>query len=127
MDIDIGAKVKEVSKLNGVGPTELGARIETSKQNIYGIFQRKSMDTHLLMKLSIALDHNFYKYYIEELANRLKHGIPGRELNGSSYSSEINILRGEVKHLTVQLELLQELNTMLKEKLRECETETVKQ
>lgn len=126
MDIDIGAIIKEVSKDKNVGPTELGNRIETSKQNIYGIFQRKSMDSALLMKLCIALDYDFFKYYVEELAKYWNHKTPGGDLNGSSQASEVVNLRGENRHLLNQIDLLREVNLLLKEKLNICQNERVK-
>lgn len=126
MDIDIGAIIKKVSRDKNVGPTELGTRIETSKQNIYGIFQRKSMDSALLMKLSIALDYDFFKFYVEELAKYWDEKAPGGELNGFSQASEMVSLRGEIKHLVNEIDLLREVNILLKEKLNICQNERVK-
>ncbi len=59
-EIHVGAWIKSKSKDLRVGPTELGARIQTSKQNVYGIFKRQSIDTELLARISIALDYDFF-------------------------------------------------------------------
>src|ERR1041385_598602 len=59
----IGEKVRARSKELRIGPTELGRLIKTSKQNVFGIFGRKSMDTDLLLKLSKVLEFDFFVYY----------------------------------------------------------------
>ncbi|MCH8318857.1 MAG: hypothetical protein IIA88_10255 [Bacteroidetes bacterium] len=63
MSVHIGEKIKARAREHRIGPTELGKLINTSKQNIYGIFKRKTVDTWLLQKLSDALNYNFFVYY----------------------------------------------------------------
>ena len=59
----IGEKVKARAKELRIGPTELARKIRTSKQNVYGIYTRASIDTALLQKLSKALEFDFFAYY----------------------------------------------------------------
>src|SRR4051812_41417017 len=59
----IGEKVKARAKELRMGPTELARAIKTSKQNIYGIYLRETIDTGLLQKLGKALDFDFFAYY----------------------------------------------------------------
>jgi hypothetical protein len=59
----IGEKIKARAKELRVGATELSHLIKTSKQNIYSIYQRKTVDTGLLQKLSKALEYDFFAYY----------------------------------------------------------------
>ncbi len=127
MNINIGAKIREIAKEKGVGPTELGKRINTSKQNVYGIFKRKSMDSNLISEISIALDHNFFQYYMEDLQAHWGHRMATVGSNGAGNTAEVSRLNGEIAHLKTNLELSQELNTMLKEKLKVCEGQRVKQ
>lgn len=63
MGIHIGEKIRQRAKELRIGPTELGKMIHTSKQNVAGIYKRKSIDAELLQKLSTALDCNFFDYY----------------------------------------------------------------
>ncbi len=67
--IHIGSKIKEVFDTKDLTVSEFARRIDTSRENIYGIFKRKSIDTNLLIKISNVLDHNFFQYFItkEEL------------------------------------------------------------
>ena len=50
--LHIGEKIREKTRELRVGPTELSRKINTSIQNIYGIFKRKSIDTELLERIS---------------------------------------------------------------------------
>lgn len=63
MNIHIGQKIKARAGELRIGPTELGKLINTSKQNIYGIFKRKSIDTELLYKISQVLNYDFFQLY----------------------------------------------------------------
>ena len=66
--VHIGELIKSRAKAMRLGPTELGARIETSKQNIYGIFKRQSIDTELLTRISLALDYDFFTHLSQAVA-----------------------------------------------------------
>ena len=66
MSTHIGAKIKEVFERSGMTVTELAKRVKTTRQNVYGIFERSSIDTALLQRLGEALHHDFFKYYIND-------------------------------------------------------------
>ena len=59
----IGRKIKEIVQKRGISKSELGRRIGTTSTNVFKIFQRKSIGTELLMKLSRALDHDFFQHF----------------------------------------------------------------
>ncbi|MCB9236234.1 MAG: hypothetical protein H6581_31585 [Bacteroidia bacterium] len=63
----IGELIKKVSKEKRIGPTELGQLVNTSKQNIYGIFKRKSIDTDSLLTFSKTLEYDFFKEFSKKL------------------------------------------------------------
>ncbi len=66
MSIHIGEKIRDRAKELRIGPTELGKLINTSKQNIYGIYKRRSVDAELLKKISTVLKYDFFLFYIPE-------------------------------------------------------------
>ena len=68
-------------------------------------------------------NHNFFHWYVEKLAEHWENNPGGPELNGSSYANEINALKAEASHLTKEVQLLTELNELLKEKLASCQQE----
>lgn len=69
----IGQIIKEVVERKGMSATQFADKICVSRTNVYGIYERKTIDSGLLAIISEALNHNFF----EELRNRvnLKLGI----------------------------------------------------
>ena len=67
MSVHIGEKIKQRAKELRIGPTELGKLIFTSKQNVSGIYKRKSIDVESLQKISQALNYDFFQYYRVEI------------------------------------------------------------
>jgi hypothetical protein len=63
MSVHIGEKIKKRAKELRVGPTELGRRINSSKQNVTGLFKRASVDSEMLRLVSKALEYDFFYYY----------------------------------------------------------------
>ena len=51
----------------GMTKSEFARRINQSRQNINDILSRKSIDTDLLFHISVALDYDFFQYYVDEL------------------------------------------------------------
>ena len=41
-------------------------KLYCERTNVYSIFKRESIDTALLLRISIILRHNFFKYYMNE-------------------------------------------------------------
>lgn len=63
MNIHIGSKIKGVLQKKGMSVSEFGRRINMSRENVYSIFKRKTIDTGLLLNISKVLEHDFFKYY----------------------------------------------------------------
>lgn len=59
-DVHIGKIVKNVFDASGMSVSELARRLHCERTNIYGIFQRRSIDVEMLAKLSMILNHNFF-------------------------------------------------------------------
>ena len=60
--IHIGHIIKEVMESQERTPTWLARKINCERPNIYYIFQQPSINTELLLKISIALNHDFFSY-----------------------------------------------------------------
>lgn len=63
MTVHIGNKIKMTVTKKGMTVSEFGRRINKSRENVYSIFKRKSIDTALLSTISKVLDHDFFQYY----------------------------------------------------------------
>lgn len=119
MAINIGEKVKLRAKQLRIGPTELGKLINTSKQNVYGIYKRKSLDTETLRKLSAALDYDFFEYYrivdephkLSDPPVKYERGVP----KTVPYKDFLK-LRTELDNLKEKYELLKKVNDLLEKR-----------
>ena len=120
MKIHIGEKLKAQAKALRIGTTELAKSINTSKQNIYGIFKRESIDTALLQKFCKALNYDFFTFFIDQ---KLPPNIDTTEgiKKGKAYTSsegdlEYNILKSQLMDLKEKYELVKKVNVLLEEK-----------
>jgi len=57
--IHIGLKIRDVLTERGMTITEFAGRINRERTTVYSIFDRKSIDIDLLIKISEALDFDF--------------------------------------------------------------------
>jgi DNA-binding Xre family transcriptional regulator len=117
MKIHIGQKIKERAKEVKVGTTELAKVINTTKQNVYGIFKRESVDTALLLQLCKALNYDFFAEYINPA---LPPHTKNAENTSPGYSREddpeYNILKNQFMDLQEKYELVKKVNILLEEK-----------
>lgn len=116
-DIHIGELIRIRSKELRIGPTELGAKIETSKQNVYGIFKRKSIDTELLSKICKALDYDFFKDLSASLDGQYSSTMAG--LGSFDGMGEESPEKREIEYLRRINTLLEENNSHLKRKIND--------
>ncbi|MBL4658313.1 MAG: helix-turn-helix transcriptional regulator [Flavobacteriales bacterium] len=94
-ELHIGERIKERAKELRMGATELGNLINTSKQNVYGIYKRRTIDTGLLKKISEALDRDFFELYTDEGS---EDGAP-EGTNVSMLYEDLQVMRKEIDKL----------------------------
>ena len=95
-ELHIGERIKERATELRIGATELGKLINTSKQNIYGIYKRRTIDTGLLKNISEALGYDFFQLY----ANNEFTMVSSSELG------DIETLYKDVEHIKNEIEEL---------------------
>lgn len=118
MAIHIGEKIKQRAKELRIGATELGKLINTSKQNIYGIYKRKSIDSEMLRKLSKALNYDFFLFYNLETSS-LAFEPPatyGKKNKHVISAEEYQKVKKELEDLREKYELLKKINHLLEKK-----------
>jgi hypothetical protein len=72
MEIHIGNQIKTRLLETGMSKSEFARRINKTSQNVYDIFERKTIDTGLLTVISKTLEFNFFLCYAQEMK---KEGI----------------------------------------------------
>ena len=93
-EIHIGQQVKLVLETKGISITEFAKRINKSRENVYSIFTRKSIDTGLLSKISEVLEYDFFK----------------------PLSKTFKAMESELQEVKEQNEMLKEYTSFLKNK-----------
>lgn len=68
MIIHIGNKIKSIVNKKGMTVSEFSRRINKSRENVYSIFKRKTIDTGLLATISKVLEYDFFQYYTSLLS-----------------------------------------------------------
>lgn len=94
--IHIGEEIKKVFDDSGMKVQSFAEKIFYSRQNVNGIFKRESLDTDLLIKISNALNFDFFKFYRKEdsysiVEDRQEIYRPQKKGNGFSVSVTINV------------------------------------
>jgi hypothetical protein len=118
MSIHIGQKIKERAEELEIGTTKLGKLINRSKQNVYGIFKRKSIDSELLKKISDVLDKDFFQYYGSSLKEDKENyqKLTGKKI--AEMVKELEKCKKEIEHLKAEIsskeiQYLKKINQLL--------------
>jgi transcriptional regulator with XRE-family HTH domain len=61
--VHIGKKIKSQLTVRKISVLDFSNKINTNRNNVYNIFTRQSIDTELLYKICIILNHDFFQYY----------------------------------------------------------------
>ncbi|MDE5981525.1 MAG: XRE family transcriptional regulator [Duncaniella sp.] len=68
--IFIGKVIKDELKAQQKSVVWLSNELGCNRTNVYKIFNRRSIDADLLLRISVALDRNFFEPYIARLKSR---------------------------------------------------------
>jgi hypothetical protein len=112
-ELHIGKQIRQHLEEKGMTKSEFSRRINTSPQNIYGIFRRKSIDTNLLQTISQVLEFDFFQYYTSGMAGDPQSDKPTKDFRtmqqllqeNESLKKENTILVNEVGYLKEIYEL----------------------
>lgn len=65
--IHIGKVIEKVLRDQGKTVTWFARSLYCDRTNVYKIFQRESVNSEMLYRISKILSHDFFKYYSKEL------------------------------------------------------------
>jgi transcriptional regulator with XRE-family HTH domain len=98
----IGKKIEAKLREKGITISEFARRISTNRNNVYDIFQRESIDTSLLKKISKVLDYDFFSYLSQSPASQIQE----QEIN---YVTELELLKEKNKNFETEIDYLKKL------------------
>ncbi len=62
IQMNIGKEIERVMRQEGRSVSWLAEKLCCDRTNIYKLFRKSSIDTALLMRISVALNHDFFEY-----------------------------------------------------------------
>ncbi len=71
-EIHIGLEIERVLRHERRTVTWLSKKICCNRTNIYKLFMKRNIDVELLMRISLALEYNFFECYAQSVSNKLK-------------------------------------------------------
>lgn len=110
-NIHIGTLIKERMKELHISPTELAKRLGYSLPGTTSIFERKTMQTDVLLMVCKALDYDFFKHYAS-------YDMPQDEKAGgdAEMKKELAEREKEIAELKKELEYLKKIVRLYEEK-----------
>lgn len=122
--IHIGKKIKEALRESPYTVIEFARKINRTRDVVYKIFAKESIDAALLQKISEVLEHDFFSYYSQSLPMVKEPGKPGYAKKSdlmASIGEELKDLKKKLGAMEEQYEVLQKLNKLQEEKIQRLE------
>ena len=71
-NIHIGQLIREQLKADDRNVSWLARKIGCSRNHLYKVFRKPSLDGELLLSISLAMKFNFFQYYTTEFIEGMK-------------------------------------------------------
>lgn len=119
--IHIGKKIREELYKQKISVIEFGKLINRSRNVVYDIFERESIDTGLLNKIGKVLKIDFFSIYSiqkEYSSSNTKsfHVSEPNTLYGKNQNEELKNLQKQVEILQTEINYLKKINSLLENK-----------
>ena len=109
--IHIGEEIQERLRIKRMKVVDFSRKIDTNRNNVYDIFSRKSIDSGLLLKISEALEFDFFRLYSIPLSKN--YLIQQKEDPLEALKNYEDVKR--------KLEKLEQENSLMRERIRDKE------
>lgn len=117
INANIGQKIKEVFEEKQMKLKDFAVEIGVARQNIYRIFEKDSIDTALLIKISTVLNHNFFQYFQNEIPG-LPKGISSGRTEDTDLYRELDTCRHELKLAKKEIDYLKKIIELMEERTK---------
>lgn len=119
--VHIGSKIKSQAELIGLGATKFGEHLNRSRENVYDLYGRETVDTGLLLACCKILNHDFFQYYYEEDP---MHTL--REDEIAAWNAKLDTLRDDITQRDQLLEKNEELLSLQRKYIGELEQKLIR-
>lgn len=116
--IAIGSQIEKILREKRISVSEFAEKINTNRNNVYHIFNRKTIDTGLLEKISKVLEYNFFKFYYTEIpiSNLKKENNDECVKMINDFKIENRTLKREIEQFKRELQLKDKIIELLENK-----------
>lgn len=116
MKVKIGEKIKEVLEQRDMKLKNFAEEVGMARQNIYRIFEKDSIDTELLVRISNVLDYDFFTCFqsnctLASYNSSSDHSNSLEELNRCIL--ELEVKNKEITYLKRIIALMEERTELL--------------
>lgn len=122
--VHIGQKIKNVVEDSGLSAVDFAKKINRSRDVAYKIFNKENLDTGMLQKISLVLEHDFFSYFSEDLPIVREAGKIGYTKKTdliTSLGEEIKAFKKRFMEMEEKYETLQKLSRFQEEKIKRLE------
>lgn len=104
MSLHIGEQIKKLVKSKGISVTDFADRIAYSRRNVYEIFEKGSIDTGLLIKISKELGQNLFLLYVSD--KDIEEHVISKKASKTEFTQTLERLKQIVDELEVKTDVL---------------------
>lgn len=126
MDIHFGLKIKELMMINGLSQNQAASLMEMSGPGLSKVIDKEDLSTSLLKKACEVFNVDMSYFLLTNNNNTIQKGNANIGKSGSiqykgsnnvmGSDHRIQVLESENEHLKKQIELLEQMVSILKEK-----------
>lgn len=127
--VNIGLAIEQQLNALNISKSEFGRKIGVMQQNVNRILDKSSIDTDKLIKISEALNYNFFQEYVpaddqaKQADNEPTAKMTSSPIQPSISDSDKKFYQEQIKFLTEQVKELSERNHELEDELRNIHRE----
>jgi hypothetical protein len=104
--VHIGKKIKEELYRQGIPVSVFAKRINRSRNGIYDLFERQSIDLELLSKISSVLKYDFFALYDLSKYRQPQNTVAEPEPTEDHRQQQLELLEQKFRLLEMEFQLL---------------------
>ena len=120
MQVIIGEVIKKILVSRKMKLKDFAEDLGMARQNVYRIFEKDSIETDLLIKVSSVLNYNFFQHFdnqgldvVSDLPVALNSTLPALEHELETCRNELRLARKEIEYLKKIIDLMEERTKLL--------------
>ena len=123
-EVHIGREIKSRFLASQMSKSEFGRQIGVSQQHVNRLFDKESVDTDRLSKISLALGFNFFSLYCEEAPTKVSANLSAVSIGDGEATNTIGdeSLASQVEKYKQAAEIARSTETLLREQIEQLKS-----